>query len=223
MADSLILKGVRDVRNHKGDDLLFRYPQNRGSDAQHSLKRWWINGQNGTQYVKASVFDVAGMKLAVTATKSSTIRIVYADDGTFSFYNINGVDYAALFTEDFELIEYYVMPKIAGGKIMVVTPGDGASRPAPPAPPAPAPNPEPEVEVEVDPEPQPEPEAAAQPAPQPKPQPAPQPKPQPGRPSPKPPASGSQEIKQRPNVKIVLDGHLEVDGQEIKPRKGRVR
>ena len=186
MADSLILRGVRDVRNHKGDDLLFRYPQNRGSDAQHSLKRWWINGQNGTQYVKASVFDVGGMKLAVTANKSSTIRIDYADDGTFSFYNINGVDYAALFTEDFELIEYYVMPKIAGGKIMVVTPGDGASRPTPPAPPAP-PNPAPPITDK------PEPEAEAP----------------------------SSELKERPNIEIVLDGHIEVDGKTVGQKKSK--
>ena len=29
MADSLILKGVKDVRKHKGDEMLFRYPKGR--------------------------------------------------------------------------------------------------------------------------------------------------------------------------------------------------
>ena len=142
MADSLILKGVKDVRKHKGTDMLFRYPKGRG-DAQHSLKRWWINGEVSTQYCKASVFDVtmngSTVKLAVTANPSSQVRIDF--DGTnFTFIGVNGIDYAGLFTENFELIEYYVMPRLAGGKAMTVTPADGASRPeipAPPAPPAP--------------------------------------------------------------------------------------
>ena len=140
MADSLILKGVREVRKHKGSDMLFRYPKKRG-DAQHSLKKWWVGPGVSTQYVKASVFDVtldAGtVKLAVTANVGSTIRIDLDDDGNFSFYGVNGVDYAALFTENFELIEYYVMPRLAGGKTMMVTPADGADRPSAPEPEAP--------------------------------------------------------------------------------------
>ena len=140
MADSLILKGVKDVRKHKGNEMLFRYPKKRG-DAQHSLKRWWIGAGVSTQYVKASVFDVTldggTVKLALTTSPSSVIRIDLADDGTLSFYGVNGVDYGGLFTENFELIEYYVMPRLAGGQVMTVTPADGADRPAPPAPPAP--------------------------------------------------------------------------------------
>ena len=57
MADSLILKGIKDVRKHKGDEMLFRYPKGRG-DAQHQLKRWWINGGVTKLYTPASVFDV---------------------------------------------------------------------------------------------------------------------------------------------------------------------
>lgn len=137
MADSLILKGIKDVRKHKGSDMLFRYPKGRG-DAQHSLKKWWINGEVSTQYVKASVFDVtlAGgtVKLAIETSPSSVIRIDLADDGTFQFFGVNGVDHAALYTEDFELIEYYVMPRLAGGKAMTVTPAGSADRPSAPAP-----------------------------------------------------------------------------------------
>ena len=147
MADSLILKGVKDVRKHKGTDMLFRYPKGRG-DAQHSLKKWWVNGEISTQYVKASVFDVLIngeiAKLALTATPSSTVRIDLADDGTFEFFGANGVDYGALFTAEFELIEYYVMPRLAGGKVMTVTPADGADRPTAPEPPAPSPAPAPD-------------------------------------------------------------------------------
>lgn len=137
MADSLILKGVNDVRKHKGTDMLLRNPK-RSSGSQFSLKKWWVNGGVSTQYVKASVFDVnvtgGTVKLAVTTSPSSVIRIDLADDGTFSFYGVNGVDYVGLFTADFELIEYYVMPRLAGGNVMTVTPADGASRPSAPDP-----------------------------------------------------------------------------------------
>lgn len=135
MADSLILKGVKDVRKHTGTDLLLRRPK--GGGDQWKLKRWWINGQVSTQYCTCTVFDVGGMKLALNTSPSSIARIDYADDGTFSFYGVRDIDYAALFTEDFELIEYYVMPRLAGGQVMTVTPADGADRPTEPAPPAP--------------------------------------------------------------------------------------
>ena len=74
------------------------------------------------------------VKLAVETNPSSIIRIDLDDSGEFAFYGVNGVDYVGLFTEDFELIEYYVMPKIAGGKVMKVVPADSADRPVEPAP-----------------------------------------------------------------------------------------
>ena len=130
MADSLILKGVKDVRKHKGSDLLLRRPK--GGGDQWKLKRWWINGQISTQYCSASVFDVTmgggTVKLALNTSPSSIARIDF--DGTnFAFYGVRDIDYAALYTADFELIEYYVMPRLAGGQVMTVTPADGASRP----------------------------------------------------------------------------------------------
>lgn len=122
MADSLILKGVKDVRKHTGSDLLFRFPKGRG-DAQHSLKAWWYAAGVSTQYVKASVFDATTtngkVKLAVTTSPSSQIRIDF-DGATFtvnSFIAPSNVDYVGVFTEDFELIEYYAMPKQSGGKV----------------------------------------------------------------------------------------------------------
>ena len=138
MADSLILKGVKDVRKHTGSDLLLRRPK--GGGDQWKLKRWWINGQVSTQYCSATVFDVTGgMKLALNTSPSSIARIDF--DGTdFAFYGVRDIDYAALYTADFQLIKYYVMPRLAGGQVMTVTPADGASPPAPPAP-APAPSP----------------------------------------------------------------------------------
>ena len=130
MADSLILKGVKDVRKHKGSDLLLRRPK--GGGDQWKLKKWWINGQISTQYCSSTVFDVTmgggTVKLALNTSPSSIARIDF--DGTnFAFYGVRDVDYAALYTADFELIEYYVMPRLAGGQVMTVTPADGASRP----------------------------------------------------------------------------------------------
>jgi hypothetical protein len=141
MADSLILKGVKDVRKHTGTDLLLRRPKGGGDTWQ--LKRWWVNGGKGTIYTSATVFDVGGMKLALNTSSSSIVRIDY--DGTdIAFYGVRDIDYAALFTDKFELIEYYVMPRLAGGKVMTVTPADGASRPGTPAPtPTPGPTPSP--------------------------------------------------------------------------------
>lgn len=122
MADSLILKGVRDVRKHTGSDMTFRYPKGRG-DAQHSLKKWWIAPGASTLYVKASVFDVdtgtGKVKLAIASNNSSQIRVDF-DGSTFtkdSFIGAHNVDYVGVFTADFELIEYYTMPRQSGGAI----------------------------------------------------------------------------------------------------------
>ena len=146
MADSLILKGVKDVRKHTGSDLLLRRPK--GGGDQWKLKRWWINGEVSTQYCTATVFDVAmnggTVKLALDTGASSVVRIDF-DGSDFSFYGVRDINYAALYTEDFELIEYYVMPKLAGGKVMTVTPADAADRPSEPGPPGPGPAPEPEA------------------------------------------------------------------------------
>ena len=162
MADSLILKGVREVRKHKGNELLFRYPKGRG-DAQHSLKKWWVNGGVSTQYVKASVFDVttAGgtVKLALTTNPSSTIRIDF-DGTTFtadSFIGVNGVDYVGVFTEDFELIEYYIMPRLAGGAVARAQFADAADYPSGAPAPTPTPGPSPTPTPEPTPDPSPEP------------------------------------------------------------------
>ena len=135
MADSLILKGVREVRKHTGNEMTLLRPR-RSANAQFQLKRWWINGGASTLYTGASVFDVTTtggtVKLAVETSPSSIIRIDHDGAGNFDFYGVNGVDYVALYTDAFELIEYYVMPRLAGGQVMTVTPSGGASRPTPP-------------------------------------------------------------------------------------------
>ena len=97
-----------------------------------------------------TIFDVTTadgtVKLVLATGKSEDADIRIDHDGSFnfSFYQINEIERAALFTDAMELIEHYVFPSIAGGPVMTVTPPGGASRPSAPTPtptPPPAPTP----------------------------------------------------------------------------------
>ena len=135
MSDSLVLTGVKDIKKHSGTEMLRLNPK-RGGDT-HQIKRWWIAGGNGTVYTASTVFDVTTssgtVKLAIEASAESNITINHDGSFNFTFFNVNEVSRAALFTDSYELIEHYVFPSISGGKIMTVTPAGGASRPQPPA------------------------------------------------------------------------------------------
>ena len=139
MADSLVLKGVKDVRKHTGTEMLLTNPRRGGNT--HQVKEWWRNSVN-TTYTACTIFDVTTaegtVKLVLATGKSEDCDIRIDHDGSFnfSFYQINEIDRAALFTDAMELIEHYVFPSIAGGPVMTVTPPGGASRPSAP-PPAP--------------------------------------------------------------------------------------
>lgn len=132
MADSLVLTGVKDIKKHTGTEMLRLNPK--GGGDVFKLRRWWVEGGVSTTYVTATVFQVTGgggtVKLAIDTSVSTNLRIDHDGSFNFSFFNINEVSRAALFTDDFELIEHYVFPKISGGKIMTVTPADAASRPS---------------------------------------------------------------------------------------------
>ena len=138
MADSLVLTGVKDVRKHTGTEMLRLNPK--GGGDTFSLKRWWVGAGVSTCYEPCTVFNVstgAGtVKLAV-GTKAEGARVRIDHDGSFNFefIGVGEISRAALYTEDFELIEHYVFPSISGGKVMTVTPAGGASRPniGPPA------------------------------------------------------------------------------------------
>lgn len=164
MADSLILKGVKDVCNQTGSDFLLRRPK--GGGDQWQIKRWWVNGGVSTLYASCTVFDIAGMKLVIDTQRSSRVKLVY--DGTdIKFFGVRDINHAALMTENFEVIEHYVMPKLAGGAVMIVTPADGADRPGTGEPEAPAPAPTGAARVSPAPAPGPSPAAAPAPAPAP--------------------------------------------------------
>ena len=135
MADSLVLTGVKDVRKHTGTEMLLTRPK-RGGDT-HSLKEWWKAGA-GKCYVQCTVFNVTvggnTCKLAIDSNMSTNVRIDHDGAFGFSFYGMNEVRRAALFTASYELIEHYVFPVISGGKVMTVTPAGGASKPGIPDP-----------------------------------------------------------------------------------------
>jgi hypothetical protein len=130
MADSLVLTGVKDVKKHTGSEMLLRRPK-RGGDT-HMIKEWW-NDRNGKQYCTCTVFDVTvgpdTVKLALKSSMSTNVRIDHDGSFGFNFYGSNEIERACLFTEDLEVIEHYVFPRISGGKVMTVTPADAAPKP----------------------------------------------------------------------------------------------
>ena len=131
MADSLVLKGVKDVRKHKGSEMLLMRPK-RGGDT-HQIKRWWAPGTKSTVYAACSLFKVtqgtAVVYLAIDTNEMSAIRVDLDTNFEFKFFGIAQIERAALFDEQMNLIEHYLFPKISGGKIVTVTPPSAASRP----------------------------------------------------------------------------------------------
>lgn len=131
MADSLVLKGVKDVIKHTGNEMVLMRPK-RGGDT-HQLKKWWLINAKSTVYVTCSLFKVTAggdsVYLAIDTQEMSRVRIDHDGAFDFSFYGINGISRAALYDDSMALIEHYVFPKISGGKIMTVTPPGAASRP----------------------------------------------------------------------------------------------
>jgi len=130
MADSLILTGVKDVKKHTGKELLLTRPK-RGGDT-HKIKEWW-HGTNGVQYVDCTIFNVTAkgekMKLAVASTNGTFVRIDHDGELNFSFYSSRNVTRAALFNQELQLVEHYVLPAMSGGKVMTVKPQGAVTKP----------------------------------------------------------------------------------------------
>jgi len=131
MADSLVLKGVRDVTKHTGTEMLLTRPK-RGGDT-HLVKEWWKAGGVSTCYVSCTIFDVTAgsdtVKLVLDTNMSTDVRIDHDGAFEFTFIGVNEISRAALFTADMELIEHYVFPSISGGKVMTVIPATAAPKP----------------------------------------------------------------------------------------------
>ena len=135
MADSLILNGVKNVKNHTGSELLLTRPK-RGGDT-HKIKEWWL-GRGAKQYAACTVFDVTtatgNAKLVIDSSTGTNLKIIHDGSLNFTFGIFSEVKRAALFTEDFQLIEHYVFPTLSGGPVMTVVPAGAAPKPSVPAP-----------------------------------------------------------------------------------------
>ena len=131
MSDSLVLKGLKDVRKHTGSEMLLMNPKRGGNS--YPVKKWWALNASQTTYVGCSVFKVTQgantVYLAVDTAEMSTIRIDSDAGFLFKFYSPKQCFRAALFTDGWELIEHYLFPSISGGKIVTVTPPGAGSRP----------------------------------------------------------------------------------------------
>ena len=142
MADSLVLKGVKDVRKHTGTEMQLVNPRRGGNT--HQMRQWWRYGVN-TPYCACTLFRVTATNgtvyLAIESGSSerTCVKISHDGDANFTFSHMSQLKRAALYDENMGLIEHYVFPSIAGGPIMTVTPANGASRPSVPPPPPPAP------------------------------------------------------------------------------------
>ncbi len=156
MADSLILKGVKDVRRHAGTEMKLMLPK-RGGDTWH-LKEWWKNGVSKC-YIDCTVFRVTtangSVRLALDSNMGTDIRIDHDGAFGFNFYNINEVRRAALFDDDFNLIEHYLFPAISRGKIVTATTPGSAVRPTSTGSTTTEPTPEPTPDPTPDPTPEP--------------------------------------------------------------------
>lgn len=131
MADSLLLKGFKEVKNHKGSELKLQLPK-RGNFS--TVKKWWAVNAGQVQLVPCAVFKVTSagqsLLLAVETSAYSSVRIDHDGAFNFSFSNFKGVSRGALFTLDNQLIEHYVFPKISRGRTMTVTPVNAVERPS---------------------------------------------------------------------------------------------
>lgn len=137
MADSLVLKGVKDVKKRTGTGMLLRNPARGGNT--HQIKEWWRNSVNtvyaSCSLIKISTSDgVVNLAIATGGREGAFIRIVHDGSFNFNFYDVKDIQRAALFTDQMQLIEHYMFPAIAGGSIVTVTPPGGASRPDPTIP-----------------------------------------------------------------------------------------
>ena len=99
----------------------------------HSVKEWWKGGGVSTCYTECTIFNVTVngdvVKLVLDTNMSTNVRIDHDGAFGFTFIGPNEIRRAALFTENFEIIEHYVFPAISGGKVMTVTPADAAPKP----------------------------------------------------------------------------------------------
>ena len=115
MADSLVLKGVKDIRNHTGSEMV--YMSNPRAGDTYQIPRWEFANAGTTINVDCTRFLVTvganSVNLMIQQSGTEDCDLLIEHDGSFGFTfpQHNEVRGAALYTSDWELIEYYVFPK----------------------------------------------------------------------------------------------------------------
>ena len=122
MAQSFMLKGVKDIVNYTSDgSFTFRIkPDARGGDT-HQIPKWWNRKGNNITYVSCTVFDMVGTnyKMIIPTSVDTQLQVIYSGDiYSMIFSNFDAVE-RILFTDASTkrpVIEY-LMPVISGGPI----------------------------------------------------------------------------------------------------------
>ena len=135
MADSLVLKGVKDVRKHTGTEMQLVIPRRGGNT--HQIKQWWRNGVN-TPYCACTLFRVTTgdgvvyLALETGSSERATVKIHHDGAFNFTFSHLSQLKRAALYDQDRKIIEHYLFPSIVNGPIVKVIPPGAADRPTAP-------------------------------------------------------------------------------------------
>ena len=129
MADSLVLKGVKDVSNHTGDEIRIISPK---VGDVHQVKQWTTPGP--ALYVNCTVFEVTSggqtRRLAVPSGAGTEITIEHDGAFGFTFSNIRECAAAAQFSEDMQYISSYEFD--GNGEVAVIGGDELPPGPTPP-------------------------------------------------------------------------------------------
>ena len=129
MADSLLLKGVKDVREQTGTEMVYM-SNPRGGDTYKFPK--WKNPSAGTKVnVDCTRFLVTtgagSCNLLIMQSGSERVIVRITHDGSFgfTFSEVNDLKEVALFTDQWELIESYSFQPDPSAPV-IVTAGSGS-------------------------------------------------------------------------------------------------
>lgn len=138
MSNNIIahLVGIKKIYNHYTEHSLglqFNILQPKKGGYLHSIKEWWQK-RSGIQYVGCTILEFMAhdekyYKLAVVSNNQTSLRFSYDGFLNFTFNHFKNVSRAALFTEDFQLIEHYVFPYDSRGKALTVIPQNAFPKP----------------------------------------------------------------------------------------------
>ena len=138
MADSLVLKGVKDVRKHTGTEMQLVIPRRGGNT--HQIRQWWRNGVN-TPYCACTLFRVTTadgvvyLALETGSSERATVKITHDGAFNFTFSHLSQLKRAALYDQDRKIIEHYAFPSIVNGPIVKTIPPGAVDRPSGAPPP----------------------------------------------------------------------------------------